>query len=141
MSTEENKVIIRRGVEEGWNKGNLAIFDELVANNVVHHGNNTHGLEAFKQTISTDMTAYPDLHLTIEDMIAEGDKVVVRYTFRGTQEGETQDIPPTDNHVTVTGIFICRCKGGKIVEEWENWDDLGLLQQLGVIPPLGESEG
>jgi steroid delta-isomerase-like uncharacterized protein len=93
------------------------------------------------KTISADMTAYPDLQITIEDMIAEGDKVVVRYTFRGTQEGETQGIPPTGNHVTVTGIFMCRCEGGKIVEEWENWDDLGLLQQLGVIPSLGESEG
>ena len=139
MSTEENKEIVRSGVEDGWNKGNLSIFDELVDNNVVHHGNKTQGLEAFKQTISADMTAYPDLHMTIEDMIAEGDKVVVRYTFSGTQEGETQGIPPTGKHVTVTGIFICRCADGKIVEEWENWDDLGVFKQLGMIPLSGES--
>ena len=136
MSIEENKAIFRRVIEEGWNKGNLFVFDELVATDVVHHGNKTRGLDAFKKTISADMTAYPDLQITIEDIFAEGDKVVVRYTFRGTQEGETEGIPPTGNHVTVTGIFICRCEGGKIVEEWENWDDFGLLQQLGKIPPL-----
>jgi predicted ester cyclase len=70
--------------------------------------------------------------LIIEDMIAEGDKVVVRYTFRGTQQGETQGIPPTGKRVTVPGIFICRCAGGKIVEEWDMWDELGLFQQLGA---------
>jgi steroid delta-isomerase-like uncharacterized protein len=141
MSIEENKAIVRRGIEEGWNKGNLAVFDELVAADVVHHGNKTRGLEAFKKTISADMTAFPDCQMTIEDMIAEGDKVVVRYTFRGTQEGELEGIPPTGNQVIHTGIFICRFKVGKIVEEWENMDELGFLQQLGVIPPLGESEG
>ncbi|MCP4756999.1 MAG: ester cyclase [Proteobacteria bacterium] len=141
MSTEENKAIVRRGFEEGWNKGNLAIFDELMATDVLYHAAEIRSLEAFKQLVTADLAAYPDLQITIEDMIAEGDKVVVRYTFRGTQEGETQGIPPTGKHVTVTGISICRCAGGKIVEEWENWDDLGLLQQLGVIPPLGESEG
>jgi steroid delta-isomerase-like uncharacterized protein len=138
MSTEENKAVIRRVVEEGWNKGNVDIFDELAATDVVHHDYKTRGLEAFKQAIAADMTAFPDLKVTIEDMIAEGDKVVVRYTFRGTQKGETQGILPTGKHVTVTGIFICRCAGGKIVEEWENWDDLGLFQQLGAIAPLGE---
>ena len=141
MSVEENKAIIRRAVEEGWNKGNLDVFDELVAIDAVHHDWKTHGLEAFKQAISADMTAFPDLQMTIEDMIAEGDKVAVRYTFRGTQKGETQDIPPTGKYVTVPGIFICRCAGGKIVEEWDIWDDLGPLQQLGAISPLGESEG
>ena len=84
MSIEENKAIVRRVIEEGWNKGNLVVFDELVTTDVVHQGNKTHGLEAFKKTISADMTAYPDLQMTIEDMFAEGDKVVVRYTFRGT---------------------------------------------------------
>lgn len=137
MSVEENKALIRRGVEEGWNKQNVDIFDELAASDVVHHDWNTRGLKAFKQAISADMTAFPDVHLTIEDMIAEGDKVVVRYTFRGTQQGETQGIPPTGKRVTVPGIFICRCAGGKIVEEWDMWDDLGLLQQLGAISPLG----
>lgn len=141
MSTEENKAILRRCFEEGWNQGNLAIFDELIATDFLYHAPETRGLEAFKQLTTAEMAAFPDLQITIEDMIAEGDKVVVRYTFRGTQEGETQGIPPTGKHVTVTGICICRCAGGQIVEEWENWDDLGLLQQLGAIPPLGEGEG
>jgi steroid delta-isomerase-like uncharacterized protein len=132
MSVEENKALIRRGVEEGWNKQNVDIFDELAASDVVHHDWKTRGLEAFKQHISAGMTAFPDLQLTIEDMIAEGDKVVVRYTFRGTQQGETQGIPPTGKSVAVPGIFICRCAGGKIVEEWDMWDELVLLQQLGA---------
>jgi steroid delta-isomerase-like uncharacterized protein len=132
MSVEENKALIRRGVEEGWNKQNVDIFDELAASDVVHHDWRTRGLKAFKQHISAGMTAFPDLQLTIEDMIAEGDKVVVRYTLRGTQQGETQGIPPTGKRVTVPGIFICRCAGGKIVEEWDMWDELGLFQQLGA---------
>ena len=132
MSVEENKALIRRGVEEGWNKQNLDIVDELAASDVVHHNLKTRGLEAFKQHIADGITAFPDVHMTIEDMIAEGDKVVVRYTFRGTQQGETQGIPPTGKHVTVPGIFICRCADGKIVEEWDIWDDLSLLEQLGV---------
>ena len=137
MSVEENRAIIRRGVEEGWNKGNLDIFDEIVASEVVHHNWRTRGLEAFKQAILADMIAYPDLQMTIEDMIAEGDKVVVRYTFRGTQQGETQGIPPTGKYVTVPGIFVCRCEDGKIAEEWDIWDELGLLRQLGAISPPG----
>jgi steroid delta-isomerase-like uncharacterized protein len=137
MSVAENRAIIRRGVEEGWNKGNADIFDEIVASEVVHHNWRTRGLEAFKQAILADMTAFPDLQMTIEDMIAEGDKVVVRYTFRGTQQGETLGIPPTGKHVTVPGIFVCRCENGKIVEEWDIWDELGLLRQLGAISPPG----
>ena len=141
MSVEENRALIRRGVEEGWNKVNLDVFDEIAAGDVVNHSYKAYGLEAFKQHILAGMTAFPDVQMTIEDMIAEGDKVAVRYTFRGTQHGETQGIPPTGKYVTVPGIFMCRCEGGRIVEEWDIWDDLGLLQQLGAISPPGESEG
>lgn len=141
MSIEENKTIVRRCIEDGWNKRNLAVFDELVDADVVHHGNKTRGLEAFKKTISAEMTAFPDCHMTIDDMIAERNKVVVRYTFHGTHKGEIEGIPPTGNQVIHTGIFICRCENGKVVDEWENMDELGYLQQLGVIPPLDENEG
>ena len=147
MSVEENRAIIRRAVEEGWNKRNPDIFDEVVASDVIHHDWKTRGLKAFKQAIFADMTAFPDLQMTIEEMIAEGDKVAVRYTFRGTQHRETQGIPPTGKYVTVPGIFICRCEGGRIVEEWDIWDDLGLLQQLaaggerGVASETGASTG
>lgn len=132
MSVEENRAIIRRGIEEGWNKQSLDVFDEVVAGDVVHHNWETRGVEAFKGHILDGMTAFPDCHMTIEDMIAEGDRVAVRYTFRGTQRGETQGIPPTGKTVAVPGIFICRCRDGRIVEEWDFWDDLGLLQQLGA---------
>ena len=85
--------------------------------------------------------AFPDMHLTAEDMIAEADKVVQRLTARGTHQGELMDIPPTGRQITVTAIEIFRLAEGKIAEQWVALDNLGLLQQLGVIPPMGESEG
>ena len=85
------------------------------------------------------LTAFPDLHFTVEDLIAEGDKVVARLTVRGTQQGAFMGIPPTGKHVTVTGIDINRLAGGKSVEHWLNMDTLGLLQQLGVIPAPGQA--
>ena len=83
------------------------------------------------------ITAFPDLQFTIEDMIAEGDTVVVRYTTRGTHQGNLWGIPPTGKQVSGTGMFIDRPVNGKAVEQWINGDDLGLLQQLGVIPSMG----
>jgi predicted ester cyclase len=82
-------------------------------------------------------TAFPDLHFTIEDQIAEGDKVVNRVTARGTHLGDFRGIPPTGKQVTVAGITIDRIAGGKLVESWTSWDFLGILQQLGVVPKLG----
>jgi len=84
------------------------------------------------------LTAFPDLHFTVEDFIAEGDKVVARLTVRGTQQGIFMGIPPTGKHATVTAIDINRMAGGKSVEHWLNMDTLGLLQQLGVIPAPGQ---
>jgi predicted ester cyclase len=95
------------------------------------------GLEAYKQLLSVYVTAFPDLQFTIEDMIAEGDTVVVRYTTRGTHQGNFRGIPPTGKQVSGTGMFIDRLVNGKAVEQWFNGDDLGLLQQLGVIPSMG----
>jgi predicted ester cyclase len=82
-------------------------------------------------------TAFPNIHVTIEDQIAEGDKVVTRWTGHGTHQGELMGIPPTNKAVTVTGIAIDRIVAGKIVEHWENFDQLGMLVQLGVVPPPG----
>ena len=95
------------------------------------------GLQAYKQFLSVLFTAFPDLQCTIEYMIAEGDTVVVRYTTRGTHQGTFRGIPPTGKQVSGTGMFIDRLANGKAVEQWFNGDDLGLLQQLGVIPPMG----
>ena len=85
------------------------------------------------------LTASPDLHITVEDQVAEGDKVVTRYTTRGTHQGPFMGIPPTGKHVTVTGIVITRFANCKEVEEWANADWLGLLQQLGVVPTPGQA--
>ncbi len=138
MSTEENKANVRRGFE-AVNQKNLAVFDELLTPDIVFHNASTtnQGLEAYKQVLSMYMTAFPDLHFTIEDMIAEGDTVVVRYTTRGTHQGNFMGIPPTGKQVSGTGIFIDRIVNGKAVEQWINGDDLGLLQQLGVVPAMG----
>ena len=138
MSTEDNKAHVRRGFE-AVNQKNLAVFDELLTPDVVFHSASTtmQGLEAYKQVLSVYVTAFPDLQFTIEDMIAEGDTVVVRYTTRGTHQGNFMGIPPTGKQVSGTGMFMDRLVNGKAVEQWINGDDLGLLQQLGVIPSMG----
>jgi len=92
MLTEENKAIARRTIEELWNKGNMAVADELLAANFVNHdpvGSSEYSLEAYKQEVSDTRTDYPDFHVTIEEQIAEGDKVVTRWTFRGTHQGDS----------------------------------------------------
>jgi predicted ester cyclase len=95
--------------------------------------------EGFKQFISAFRSAIPDLRITQDDVIAEGDKVVTRYTAHGTHQGELQGIPPTGKPVTVTGIETMQVSGGKIVEGWVEFDQLGMLQQLGVIPAPGQT--
>jgi steroid delta-isomerase-like uncharacterized protein len=141
MSVKENKAIFRRIVEEGFNKGNLAIVDELVAANHINHADNVRGPEEYKQFITMYRTAFPDLHMTVEDQIAEGDKVVNRWTSRGTHQGDLMGIPPTGKQVTLTGTYVARIVGGKIIEEWGNFDALGMMQQLGVVPSPGQAEG
>jgi len=136
MSAEQNKMMIQRWVEMAWNNGNLAIADEVYsADYVVHDPSGPiQGTEALKQFVATFRTAYPDIHTTIEDMIAEGNKVVWRYTVRGTHRGEFMGIAPTGKSITLTGILISRFVGEKVVEDWNNYDALGMMQQLGVIP-------
>ena len=138
MSAEDNKAIFRRIVEEGFNKGNMSVLDELVAANHVNHTDNVHGPEEYKRFITMYRAAFPDLHMAIDLQIAEGDKVVNRWTTRATHRGNLMGIPPTGKQVTVTGTHIARIVGGKIVEEWGNMDALGMMQQLGVIPPMGQ---
>ena len=110
MSVEENKAIASRAVEELWNKNNLAVVDELYATNFVSHGlpEVTPDREGYKQFVTISRTALPDFHTTVEDIIAEGDKVVQRFTARGTHKGEFMGIPPTGKKVTITGIAIDR---------------------------------
>ena len=141
MSTEENKATERRHFEELWNQGNLAVADELFAITFLDQSIQPpiHGLEALKHLITLYRTAFPDLYATIEDQIAEGDKVVNRLTIRGTHQGDLMGISPTGKQISVTGIVISRFDHGKIVEGWSNIDTLGLFQQLGVIPAPGQA--
>ncbi len=139
MSTEDNKVLMRRFLEEVFNKKNLAAIDEFIAPNQVDHTLPPFlptTPEGTKRAIGMFLTAFPDVHLTVEDMVAEGDKVVTRYTSRGTQKGGFMGIPPTGKQMTVSSIIIARIADGKIVEEWGLDDQMGMLQQLGIIPTL-----
>jgi len=140
MSTEENKAKQRRVWEEAFNKGDLSVADELFAPNYVYHGPigmEYKGPEGFKQMVTMFRNAFPDLHVTVEDMVAEGDKVVSRFTFTGTHKGELMGIAPTGKQVTIAGTVIVRWVGGKEVEAWGSEDLLGMMQQLGVVPPMG----
>src|SRR5260221_2779978 len=142
MSIEENKAAERRFYEEVWHKHHLGYVDELVAPEVVEHNpavpGQGPGLEGFRQMIAMALSAFPDVQITIEDLVAEGDKVVVRWMGRGTHRGEFMGIPPTNKQVTPAGIDIWRYEGGKRVESWRQWDLLGLMQQLGVVPTPGQ---
>jgi predicted ester cyclase len=141
MSTEANKASVRRFYDEVFNKKNMAAIDEFIDPNHVDHAappGTPSGLKGVKQTLTMYLTAFPDLHFTVEDIIAERDQVVARLTARGTQQGEFMGIPPTGKQATVTAIDISRFAGGKSVEHWLNMDTLGLLQQLGVIPAPGQ---
>jgi len=138
MLTKDLKALVRRLYEE-CNKGKaaaIAVIDELYATDIVQHGTgeDTRGIKNYKQSFSEGYNAFPDPHYTIDDMIAEGDKVAVRFTMTGTHKGEFMGRPPTNKKVTVWGIFIHRIVGGKVVEEWARYDTLGFMQQLGVIP-------
>lgn len=138
MSAEENKALVRRFIDEVVRKGNAAAADQFIAADFLDHNpfpGQPPGLVGFRQSTTRFASAFPDADITVEDMIAEGDKVVVRQTIRGTHTGEFMGIPPTGKRVTMTGIHIARVAGSKIVENWANWDALGVMRQLGAVPP------
>jgi steroid delta-isomerase-like uncharacterized protein len=139
MATETTTAIARRFYEEALNGKNLDCIDELFATNYQAHppgASEPLGREAFKQFNHMFLSGFPDLHITVEDEIAEGDKAVLRMTVHGTHQGEFLGIPPTDKYVQWTGISITRVEGGKIAEQWGEQDLLGLLQQLGAVAAL-----
>ena len=137
MSTQ-NKLILRRFFEELFNQGNLAAADEIVDANYLNHNaapGETPGRAGLTQFITYLHSAFRDLNFTIEDQVAEGDKVVTRVTLRGTHQGETEEFgPPTGRQVELKGITISRIEGGKIVEDWDAYDNLSAMQQLGLAP-------
>jgi len=138
MSPEENKAIVRRYLEEAWNKKNRAVIDEAISPNLVQHVRNVPpGQEGIRRFFSMMDEAFPDAHFTIDDMISEGEKVAWRFTVRATHTGPFRSIPPTNKPVTLTGMAITRMQDGQMIENWNETDDLGMMQQLGVIPTPG----
>ena len=137
MSAEQNKSIVRRWIEEGWNKGNLAVIDQVYAPGFVQHEpapETVNSSEALKQYVGAYLIAFPDLNLSIEDLVAEGDRVVWRFKSTGHQNGPFMGIPATGKSGSITGLVMFRLENSRIAEAWVNIDALGLLQQLGVIP-------
>ena len=140
MSAEQNKAVTLRFVDEFWAKGNLNIADELLADNYVNHKpppGVASNREGYKQWGSIFHSAFEDVSSTGHDVIAEGDKVAVRWTFNGTHKGEFMGVPATDKQVALNGITVVRLVDGKCVEDWTEMDAMGLMQQLGAVPPPG----
>lgn len=136
--SEQNKMLDRRYLEEVWNRGNYDVIDQFVASDFVGHSppsDEIPGADGIRQYVSTLRAAFPDVHITVEDQIAEGDRVVTRWTARGTHRGEFQGISPTGKQAQVTGVTISRVANGKFVEGWMNWNVLGLMQQIGAGQP------
>ena len=144
MSAEENRAVSRRVAEEVFNGGNVDLADELYAPDYVLHDpslpEDLHGPEGIKRYAAMTLGAFPDIRVAVEDQVAEGDKVVSRWTATGTHTGDLMGIPPTGRRVEISGVTINRFSGGKIAEDWYQSDDLGMMQQLGVVPS-GEQPG
>jgi steroid delta-isomerase-like uncharacterized protein len=139
MQSETNKIVSRRFFEEVFGKGKLNVLDEIIAKDYVNSGPGTlpglpTGPEGAKQLVTVYRNAFPDVRFTIDEQIAEGDKVVTRWTADGTHQGELVGIPATGKTSTVTGITVDRFVNGKIAESWGIFDQFGMMQQLGVIP-------
>jgi steroid delta-isomerase-like uncharacterized protein len=129
MSTEENKALVRREQEELWNHtGDLDAAGDLFA---------PERAEAARQEAADFRRGFPDVISTIEDIVAEGDRVAARWTARATHLGEYVGVPPTGKEVEFTGISIYRIEGGRIAESWTVEDDLGLMRQIGAVPEAG----
>ena len=146
MPAEGLKTSFRRILDEAWLEGNLDALDEIYAADFIYHNGpfpDIVGLEASKQDISGSRGAFPDVQWTTDEMVMEGDTLVTRYTLRMTHTGPSPKIPipPTGKSITYIGCLVSHFAGGKIVEEWNYGDYLGMLQQLGLVPSMGASEG
>jgi steroid delta-isomerase-like uncharacterized protein len=143
--SDQNKALVRRELEEIFNEGKLNLADDLLASDYIVHDcalpEPVRGIKGFKRLRASYHNASSDVRTTIDDMIAQDDKVVTRWTTRGTHDkGEMLGVPPTGKQIEVTGITVNRISEGKIAEDWTVWDSLGLLRQLGAVPVPGRSE-
>ena len=138
-NTEKNKDFIQAFNEDFWNKHNIAAFEKYHTTDFIsHYPEGDMNGEQFKGLCQAYFSAFPDLHVTVDDLIAEGDKVVKVWTAHSTHKGELMGIPPTGKAIVVKGMEVFRIADGKIAENWISQDNLGMMQQLGVIPPMGE---
>ena len=140
----DNKAIVRRLYEEVWNKRKLEVIDEIISPSHALQASNIFGSsigpEAYKRNALLFFAGYPDLHWTIEDTIAEKDKVVACWTISGTHKGDYLGVPATNKKVSVEGITIHHITNGKIMDSYVSWDIWGMMQQLGVVPVLGQTK-
>jgi predicted ester cyclase len=143
MSTEQNKALVRKLVEEVINQGNISMIDEFLIPDFVEHEELPPGIppgrEAPKVLFTMLRSAFPDLKATIEHLIAEGDEVVFHMTWTGTHEGEFMGIPPTGKRISINVIDILGIAEGKFVEHWGVMDSMAMMQQLGVVPAPGQA--
>jgi steroid delta-isomerase-like uncharacterized protein len=135
VMSEQNKTLARRWFEDLFSRGNLDAANEILSAEFVDHltHEDERGLEELKHYVSIYRSAFPDIQDTVEDIVAEGDKVVVRWTSSGTHQGEFMGVAPTGRHVTFTGMRLFRIADNKIVESWVNIDERGLQEQLGAV--------
>jgi steroid delta-isomerase-like uncharacterized protein len=142
--SEQNKTNVRRLFEEVWNKGHVPVADELFTATYTHHDSSSpdlgRGPDSEKKRATLYRNAFPDIRFTVEDMIAEGETVVARWSCRGTHKGDLNGIAPTGKQFNITGVSIARFTNGKMSEGFVNSDVLGLMQQLGAVPELGKSK-
>ena len=142
MSTEQNKELVRRMIEETFNGGDAGLMDEFLAPDFAEREELPPGIpggrEGVKQLTTMLRSAFPDYHATIDDIVAEGDKVVIRQTWTGTHTGgEFMGVPPTGRSISVGVIDILRIAGDKVVEHWGQMDSMAMMQQLGALPAPG----
>ena len=141
MSTEQNKALVRQMVEEVFNRGNVSLADEFLAPDFVEREELPPGIPRDRKGVKLLTTllrsAFPDFKAALEDIVAEGDRVVIRQTWSGTHQGEFMGVPPTGKSVSFGVIDIIRVAGGKCQEHWGQMDTLSLMQQLGALPTPG----
>ncbi len=140
MTPDEGAALINRFYDEGWNANNLDVYDELVTEDFVDHQavpGLPQGRDGFKALNGMFRVAMPDVWVTVDDIITDGDKVAARWTSTGTHQGDLFGIPPTGNAVKITATVLYRTEDGRLAEGWISRDDLGLMRQLGVIPTPG----
>jgi steroid delta-isomerase-like uncharacterized protein len=143
--SEENKAVARRAFEDHFNTGNFDLAEEIFTADYINHDPSLpdfgSGPEAANQAVRLYRDAFPDARITVEDQVAEGDRVATRWSARGTHQGELVGVSPTGGPVEITGITISRIEGGKIAEDWINYDALGMMQQIGAIPAPEGAQG